>query len=399
MKESLKMCDFARVFITAIAISIGFSLAHAAKPNGTLWRAQMNGMSEALQDVLPDLFNPALSFSPEYKAKVKKIYDLSRTVDILGHTKMAPDPDPVLPYIAKALKSDLATAYENLTPTNVRFSKDVLRSSISYCVACHTKSNEGSQFPLLTAFEKPMQQMRWVDKINVLVATRQFDSALDLAKTQLGTQEDPPIPSLDVEKAVRAALTVAVRVKADAEIAADLCRRTLLSPAVPENFKETVNVWMSDINSWKNETSKKAIDKATLLKMARGLTSSAGKESEIPANSEVRYLRASNLMQQVLSLKPSSHESAEALYTIGRTYELLQDLGLWTLHEIYFEACINTAPQTQLSLKCFKRYEEAVMGGYTGSSGVHLPVAVERHIKELRTKSQINKSIKSGGIQ
>jgi hypothetical protein len=112
------------------------------------------------------------------------------------------------------------------------------------------------------------------------------------------------------------------------------------------------------------------------------------KKSPSQGHDEVYYLRATSILHEFLRKYPESREMPEALYLIGESYTPLQELGLWNLQEKYFQACIKEAPHTELAEKCYKRFEESVIFGFTGSSGTHLPPGLKRQLKLLKSTAQ-----------
>ena len=99
---------------------------------------------------------------------------------------------------------------------------------------------------------------------------------------------------------------------------------------------------------------------------------------------DVLYLRASNLLHAYLKTEKSKTRQAEAMYHLGQVYEALQDIGLWTMHETYYEACIHAVPHTPRAAQCFSRYELNVLMGFSGSGGTSIPDDVEEKLTKLR---------------
>ena len=62
-------------------------------------------------------------------------------------------------------------------------------------------------------------------------------------------------------------------------------------------------------------------------------------------------------------------------------------LRVSSLHELYYEACVRRAPHTTTSAECFRRFEESIYFGYSGSGGVSLPDDVRKNLAELRDLS------------
>jgi hypothetical protein len=381
-----------KIFVLTMVVS--FAWAASAEKD---WKGKMSELSTALSDTIPYLY-PAPSKDPKaLAAKVKKIYDITKTLDNrLDHGVKMPDADPALPYIASLLRRDIERAYQSLQEGHEDYAKGVIRNSVSYCIACHTRTKTGTEFPLIKAFEKPLKKASWIEKIEFQAASRQFDPVLTEVMKELKNKGTAGISSLDLERASRIALSIAVRVKQDPERASMLAQSILDSPSVNPYMKEGAKVWQNDIREWQFEKSKKFKSDQELMLEAHKLLKKVNEADDYPpgGHSEVRLLRASLLMHELLRLYPKSPYIAEAFYVIGLAYDALRDLGLWSLHEMYFLACIDKVPNTPQAMQCYKKYEESITLGYTGSSGVHVPAAVKKHLDSVKAMAQPKGAVK-----
>lgn len=360
-------------------------LSAAAPP--TEWRAKMNELAKALADTVPYL-NTDPSLDPKgFTEKVKKVYDITQELKGgIKHSMSVPDDDPALPYVADLMNEDLERAYKSLEDGHNDYAKGLIRSSISYCISCHTRMEGGTQFPALKAFEKSFKTASWIEKIELQAATRQFDSVLKDVDVRLKSSGQN---SMDMERAVRIALAIAVRVKKDPTKAAELAANVSKSKLVSEAMRSGAKVWLEDIGEWKKESGRTYKSDSEMIEAARGLMKKimSSDQYSLGGNGEVRLLRASVLMHDLIKRYPKSTYLPEALYIIGMSYDVLRDLGLWSLHELYFLACVDKAPHTPMAQKCFKRYEESVTLGYTGSAGTHIPSSVRKYLDSVRKKA------------
>ena len=85
-----------------------------------------------------------------------------------------------------------------------------------------------------------------------------------------------------------------------------------------------------------------------------------------------------------MSMNLTKDQLGEALYLTGLSYEAVRDLAVWSLHENYFESCVRRVPHTSWSELCYRRLEESVYFGFTGSSGLRLPLDVQVRLQELQ---------------
>ena len=361
-----------------------------AADNGA-WRSKMSELSAAISDAIPYLYPDPAQDPKGLEAKVRRIYEISQQLDVkFDHAQKVGDFDPALPYLAGLLKQDIERAYKGLQDGNPEYAKAVIRSSTTYCIACHTRTKGGQEFPLLTAFQKPLKSASWITRIEFQAASRQFDTVLNEVMTRLGGTGEPGVSPLDLERASRIALSIAIRVKRDPVKARFLAQSILDSKASSFSMKEGAKVWLADISDWQKEKDRKFASDQEMVGAARILVEKArAGQGPVGGHSEVKYLRASVLMHDMLKQYPKSPILPEALYIIGLAYDSLQDLGLWSLHEMYFMACIDKAPHTRLAEQCFKEYEESVTLGYSGSSGTHIPSAVKKHLETLKKQASV----------
>jgi hypothetical protein len=96
------------------------------------------------------------------------------------------------------------------------------------------------------------------------------------------------------------------------------------------------------------------------------------------------YLRASASAHDFLQVALESEHLDQGLLLAGIAYEVLNPLKVGELHELYYEACIRRSPHQAIAVDCYRRYEQSVFFGYTGSLGTSLPDDVGMKLKELK---------------
>lgn len=200
------------VAILSIVISTAFSKRATADAN--TWRSKMNELSQALSETIPFLYPDPAQNSKTLTEKVNRIHEITKQLDgKLMHSKDVPDGDPALPYIAGLLNEDIERAHQSLQEGRVEYAKSVLRSSVAYCIACHTRTQMGVEFPLLKAFAEPLKRASWIEKIEFQTASRQFDTVLTDVMQKLESPGNIGISPLDLERGSRIALSILVRFK------------------------------------------------------------------------------------------------------------------------------------------------------------------------------------------
>lgn len=360
-------------------------LAVSSVYGGEAWRDTMKQIAKALGETVPYLFSSPVTDQKKLAEKVHNLTEITKKINLKDiHSVKYPDDDPALPYIADMFRSYLVRAENALQSGHVEYAQGVLKSSMNYCLACHTRHEAGTQFPLLDAFKEPLKKASWIERIEIEAATRQYDPVLAAVMAQLKEPNVPNMSSLDLERGARIALSILVRIKKDP------VRSQLLAKAMEDSNKSTVSMkeaarqWQKDIREWQKDGGNKEAG----LKEAKRLIGSSREQ-----NSEVRNLRATVVLHDFMQTKPDDKSTAEALSLLGQSYRNLGEIGLWNIHELYFAACIDKVPHSALAESCFRDYEESVILGYSGSSGVHLPKAVRDQLSGLRAKAKA----KAGG--
>jgi hypothetical protein len=370
----------------ALVFAFGAFAADKARPQ---WKARMGELSRELAQIVPYLYVDSKESNESFKKEVKDLYEAARKIDAgQGHPTEFPDGDPALPFIAGMLRQDVERAYESANEGHLDYAKQVVRQSVAYCIACHTRTAGGARFPIMSAFDEPLKNAKWVEKIEIKAATRQFEPVITEVMTKLAEPSLVGVAPLEMENAVRTALAIAVRVNDDPERAEFIARAVEKSSAVTVSLKRAAGTWLKDIAKWREEKKAEYATDLDLIRAARRLAEPSGDvEMHGFAHDDIRFLRATVLMNDLLRRFPKSAYAGEAYYLIGISYDSLAELGLWSLDEMYLLACIEKVPHTPQAKQCFRRYKESVTLGYTGSSGTHLPKAVIQHLKRVEKQA------------
>lgn len=360
--------------------------ASGAKPD---WSVKMQDLSQALNKLLPLMSDTKAFNDPANEVAIR---DAASRLKKLSHQVRAsekPAADPAYDSIARMLDEDLARAVSALATGNRDYARLTIRESIGYCIQCHTQTASGPNFPKLELGYDP-SSLSPLGRGDFYAATRQFDRAL--SAYQEGVR-DSAYAKRDVfgwERAVKSALAIAVRFKQDPSEAQKIARAVQSNKSAPESLKIAAKSWSRSISEWSKQASAKKPEPT--LSLAQKLIDQADARQDISDPQDVPYLRASALLHQWLSENPakagqSNLERAKALWLAGRSAEASRELNFWTLHERYYELCIDDAPKTETAKSCYKLLSDSVVTGYTGSSGTNLPADEERRLAKLKAKA------------
>ena len=158
------------------------------------------------------------------------------------------------------------------------------------------------------------------------------------------------------------------------------------SDEAPYYLKQNAVLWKTSIQDWMKEKNQKNRSTKDILRKSETLVKqgTSYQEDSSDRGGEIYFLRALSDLHLILAGALEKPELGEALYLTGRSYEAVKDLSIWTLHENYYESCIRSVPHSDWSGKCYKRLEESILLGYTGSAGVSIPPDVQSRLEEYK---------------
>lgn len=361
-------------------------MADAEKETSS-WKNKMSELLIIFNGLSGELFSNKVTDSKKFEADVNKMYAISQEIDQrMIHAAKPPDSDPAIQFVSGMFRDDLGRASRSLKMGQVGYAKNVLKSSISYCIFCHTRNGSDHAFPLIKEFSSFANQGNWIEKISFLAATRNYEAVSKDVVAALEKENDALVNPLDLEKAVRINLAIHVRVKQDYAAGEALARSVLSSNATSTSLKKNAKQWIRDFEFLKGDLKKVYSKDEDLIKTARILLKGISDKPQAfeVHGPEVKVLRATALLHQLLGQYPQSRYTNEGLFLIGAAYDAMRDMGLWSLHEMYYYVCVEKQPHTDLAQKCYKRYKDSVVLGYAGSSGMKVPEAVQIHLNTLK---------------
>ncbi len=362
------------------------------------WQKKMSELSDTLSAVMPDLVSqkPVTPKSLERLTKAaKKITEVAHQIKMGAQGKAAPPPDadPSISLLSSLFAREAQNAYHALKSGSPEFGKASLRAVTSYCISCHTRTDQGPSFPSLP-LKTDVGKLNRMERAQLFAATRQFDKALEEFE---GVISDPAIAAkrqLEWGRAVRHAFAIAIRVNQSPDRALKIVQKVESLPATPKLFQDFIGEWKKSILDWKKEGAKKFDSEEALFKEAQRLSVAAEATQKYPMDhsGDVLFLRLTLVAHELLTRYPEGKYSADVLLMLGNAYDVLDDHLMSPLPEMYYETCIRRSPHTSIAQKCFQRYESNIFFGYTGSGGTSIPTEVENIMKELRDLAKVKKS-------
>lgn len=361
------------------------------------WNKKMQGLYISLAELLTDTTTDRRFNDPKYKKQIQKNADfLAKVTHDLSKQKLnLPNTDPTLQIISGLLAREAKDAAQALRDGNRSYARTILNTLPSYCVSCHTRNQTGAQFKEL-ALDPTQNTMSPFERGEFFAATRQFDRALAEFDQNIKDSKAAETDHWSWRRSIQEALTIAVRVKKDPKLADSIVKTVKNTKSAPYFLKEEAKAWEASIKEWKDESSKSNLSENELLAETKRLMAKAREIQKfaVDRNADIYYLRASSLAHDLLQSAKTEQMMGEALLMLGMSYEVLNPLRNDNLQQIYYEACILKVPHTQVSELCYRRYEENLILGFAGSSGISVPRSLRERLHKLETLSRPMDTVK-----
>ena len=343
------------------------------------WPVEMQKLMENLTVLMPIITDPKLYNQPEQKKLLEsKMKELKTLAHSINADTPNPDQDPSLKLIGRRFEDNISLSLESFQSGHIEFSRGVFKNALAQCVQCHTRLESG---PALAQpqFLSTLQKVAVVERVQFLIASRYFDEAMKEIDSALSQGETLSIVAW--QKLVQMGLIINVRFKSDPKKSLEFVTLINNNQHVPFFIKRQLPFWQQSIKAWVAST------KAPVtLRTAQQLVSRAEAAQKISRSEggAVDYLRADGLLHKFLAKSQAPTEKSEALYQLGMISENIGEIGAWSMNEDYYELCIRTQPHSEIAKKCFARYQESTISGFSGTGGIHIPEDIQKKMNELR---------------
>lgn len=393
MKRILLLCSISLVSLVVFS-NCESKPKKAAAANTTQeasWVSSMQGLSSEVQQLLPFVYSRQLQYSAKEQEviseRLKNFVKTAHGITPKMGEKFLGD-DPMVQFSLDKLSADVTRANRALEAGQVKYAKGVMKNVMGHCFRCHSVTSVGSQAKWEVASFTGLS-LSPVEKSELLVATRKYAEAIELLETSLKSPEYVMTQPFDYEAALKRYLVLTVRLAPDPRRAESLFETIVEMDSVPFYMSRKVDQWRQSLRMWSQEKAQKSKtptyeEGLKLVQKARGHQSFQKDQS-----ADVEYLRATGVLHQLLMGQKPANEKARVYALLGEVYEVLDELGYWGLHETYYEQCILVQPNTKISTQCFRRLQESIYLGYSGSSGVHIPEEEVLRLKELKAKAML----------
>ena len=367
--------------ISALLITLAPGDAIATpQTDHTKTRAIMSGIASDLAQIYPLSISDERWASPEASKRITAHLDnLSKTAAALK-THMQNDHD--FAYLSGSLLRDVNQARSWFEQGRLRETGFVINHLVENCFACHTKlpASQKSR-PPIQIDAHTLHALKPQDRVRLLVATRQFDQALQVFEKLTSTPSSSKTGHFTSRLFIDY-LKTALVVAQDPARAARVIRKAATHDQQALFVRSHLQAWVQDLEE---------LAKTKEL----GLTGVGPAKSRIDrARAAMRYgsdqagaihlITASAQLHRTLRQSLPRSQQAEVLYLLGFVESLLGH-SFWLTESRYFlEAAIRAQPHDTVAMQAYTLLEEQITLGYTGSRGTNIPADVTSWLGELR---------------
>jgi soluble cytochrome b562 len=346
-------------------------------------RETMHKVFDSVLVLLPLSLDDERFASPQEHQKIQAaleaLAEQARAVD--AHTGRR---DAGFGGIAQSLGRNIDDARRHFARGHYPEAQFAISQLTSNCVACHSRLPKARDFPLAAKLtDNPeVQALEPVERVRLLVATRQFDAALALCETRFADASLRPV-DVDLDGTLLTYLLVSVRVERDLPRAHKALTALAARSDVPTYLELDLHAWLQQLAqlSSTKKTEPSLAHARELIAQGRGL-------SQFPADRVALVLdlaASSELMRVVASPGQPKPELAEAYFLLGATAARIERASWVTEIEQDLESSIRIDPHGPYARTAYAQLEEYTFEAYGGSEGVNVPPDVEARLRELKT--------------
>jgi hypothetical protein len=232
----------------ALSAIVALALVATARA-GDETAATMEGMFEAVRFLLP------LSLSDERfedPASREAILAVLQTLEESGSQLEAHGRgrEASFSFLSRSLARDSAEIRQRYESGRVAEARFLLHQLTENCVACHSRLPSDSEFPLGQRFvqQASIADLPLDERVNLEMATRQFDRALATYEALFASPETSPT-DLDLMGHFDAYLELSIRIRQDASRPARVLEQFSTRPDLSPSLRANLSQWIASLHA------------------------------------------------------------------------------------------------------------------------------------------------------
>jgi hypothetical protein len=368
------------VIITG-GILLGACLAPAQETGSVNTQASMRGIFRTLTTAYTYSLDGEAFQSPENHAKIlTSLQALAADANALD--QHGGGLDPSFEYLRRSLARDAAEALQRFEQRQYIGSQFSLAKMTENCVACHSKLPRRKRFDIGVelAGNPEIQKLPPVERVDIEIATRQFETALDTYEEIFRAADTTP-SKLALVGAFEGYLKICIAVLNDTERPVRALGTFAQRTDMPTTLKQLVTGWIYALENLNLQEAR-----GNELPVARDFIKDAEVQMRFPADRTglVDLVASAALLHRYLQAEPSDEAGIAEAYYLLAVAESYITRSFWVSETAFLlEKSIRQAPKSTFAARAFAFLEEYTMTAHAREAGP-LPEGVEQNLAELR---------------
>jgi hypothetical protein len=343
-------------------------------------RTVMREIFAGIRVALPASIDSAVFSAPENQGEIFAALDtMARNAAVLEeHAKGC---DAQTGFLARSVKRDAVEAATTYRYGHYQRSAFVLQQIVEDCVVCHTRlpADCGSGIAADFVDEGALASLSAQSQATLLIATRQFDRALDALEKVLADPTTHPAVMLGP---LTEYLIVAIRVEGDYKRPVATLQRFAQRKDLWPSLRRDVDEWITALPSLHERAAT-----ASTVTSARAIIEEGEALDEVGnrQGSLLHFIVASSILERYIHAHPVRNAELGEAYYLRGILETRIGGNYWvTAAPFFLEESIRIAPKSPSSAEALVVLERELFAAYEGSDIEELPDAEKAHLAELR---------------
>lgn len=355
-------------------------------------KAVMGNVYDAYMKIIPYAYSKEnklrdLKNKKDKQELINNLTDLSQFFKSAKHASFFQRPGfrPSLETINNHLEETIISVEAD----NYIFAQKRLNVIGALCVSCHSQLPESVSSKAFGKNVKVLDRAGFDSDFsyaNYLYLIRNFDEskiyfekAIDSALAKLNSNSN-----LDVVFSLKKIISIDTKIKFDYAKGMASIQKWSKEARLSNHDKKMLKRWESSLQNWKN------FDPSSVKSMTKFIEKNLTpldlkKEIVFAGEEDVALLISSGVLLNYLVENSTSELAPEILYWLSLAEHRMSQSYFFSLGDLYLKDCITKYPASPYAKKCYQEYADTIEAGYTGSSGVDIPVEEKRELIRLKS--------------
>jgi hypothetical protein len=365
------------VFVGVLWVNTQHAVSQDAADDSQVTQATMRGIFTALTTAY------GYSLDMEYFEDRHNREDITAALEALVFNTDALEDhggglDPSFDYLRRSLATDAEQALQRFQDRQFLGSQFMLSKLMENCATCHGRLPADQAFDTGARFlqEANVAAIPPVDRVNIEIATRQFDNALETYE-EIFALPNMTDQGLSLIGAFEGYLKLCIGVVGDTDRAIATLQTFIKRSDMPDELRKQVGLWISALGSLDL-----AAAQGKELETARSLVGEADVMVRRAPNTYpdrlIEFIAASSLLHRYLQAASTYDDTIAEAYYLLAVAESQIAKSFWISETAFLlEKSIRQAPKTESAAKAYRALKEYVKAAQSTSAGDEMDIDLD----------------------